>query len=320
MTNFPVKLYKAPDLKNPSMVAAWPGMGDVALGAVSYLREKLGADEFGEIEPGDFFDLAGVIIENGVMEAPQFPESKFYYWKSQDATRDLIIFLGHAQPSAKGYEFANKVLDVAQRFSVKRIYTCAAAPASIHHTEKPRVLAVANETRLKRDLQKYEVVLMKNGQISGLNGLLLGVAKERGIEGICLLGEIPFYTVGIPNSWASQAVLEILIDMLGIRIDMMEIELVAKETVAEIDEMVRSSEQMSKFVGRFEPSARREELGGPSQSVEDEIRVRHRIERLFGEAEKDRSKVGELKTELDRLGVFEEYEDRFLDLFRKGNQ
>jgi hypothetical protein len=36
-------------------------------------------------------------------------------------------------------------------------------------------------------------------------------------------------------------------------------------------------------------------------------------------AAKDRSKAFELKQELDRLGVFKEYEDRFLDLFKKSN-
>ncbi len=32
---------------------------------------------------------------------------------------------------------------------------------------------------------------------------------------------------------------------------------------------------------------------------------------------KDRTKAYELKRELDRLGLYREYEDRFLDLFKK---
>ncbi len=42
-----------------------------------------------------------------------------------------------------------------------------------------------------------------------------------------------------------------------------------------------------------------------------------RIERLFEDSTNDRSKAFELKQELDRLGVFKDYEDRFLDLFKK---
>jgi hypothetical protein len=39
---------------------------------------------------------------------------------------------------------------------------------------------------------------------------------------------------------------------------------------------------------------------------------------MFEQARQDRSKAMELKRELDRHGVFKQYEDRFLDLFKKG--
>ncbi len=44
---------------------------------------------------------------------------------------------------------------------------------------------------------------------------------------------------------------------------------------------------------------------------------RQRIGALFEQAVKDRSKTFELKRELDPLGAFKEYEDRFVDLFKK---
>ncbi len=56
-----------------------------------------------------------------------------------------------------------------------------------------------------------------------------------------------------------------------------------------------------------------EELEEEKLSLED----RRQIEALFAQAGRDRSKAYELKNELDRLGAFKEYEDRFLDLFMK---
>ena len=61
---------------------------------------------------------------------------------------------------------------------------------------------------------------MTEGSIGGLNGLLLGVARQRGMEGVCLLGEMPIYATRIANPKASQAVLEVLTRMLGIVIDL----------------------------------------------------------------------------------------------------
>ena len=45
--------------------------------------------------------------------------------------------------------------------------------------------------------------------------------------------------------------------------------------------------------------------------------TRYAIEQLFQEARRDRNKATELEAELRRWGLFGEYEDRFLDLFRK---
>jgi hypothetical protein len=45
--------------------------------------------------------------------------------------------------------------------------------------------------------------------------------------------------------------------------------------------------------------------------------TRQQIEQLFREARNERAKVSELEIELRRWGLFEEYEDRFLDLFRR---
>lgn len=45
--------------------------------------------------------------------------------------------------------------------------------------------------------------------------------------------------------------------------------------------------------------------------------ARYTIEQLFKEARRDRNRVAELEAELRRWGLFSEYEDRFLNLFRK---
>ena len=40
---------------------------------------------------------------------------------------------------------------------------------------------------------------------------------------------------------------------------------------------------------------------------------------LFAEAQRDRAKATQLKAELDRLGLFKQYEDRFLDLWKRAD-
>ena len=244
-----VKWHKELETNIPYMIAAWPGIGDLALIVTRYLKDKLGAEEVGEIEPFDFFTPSGVMVRNNIVEEPQFPENKFYYWRKPGSTKRILLFIGEEQPSLKGYELAHCILDVGKKLGMKRVYTCAAALTRIHHTEDPQVWGVGNEVKLLSDLKKYDVVLRGDLQIAGLNGLLLGAAKERGIEGICLLGEVPLYATRIPNPKASLAVLTVLTKMLGIDIDMTELSEVAKEADEEMKKL--AAEAMGEFIGRF---------------------------------------------------------------------
>lgn len=317
-----VKLQKEPKLNSPYLVAAWPGMGNVALKATTYLREKLRAEEFGEIEAGGFFYPVSASIKGNVIEIPKFPKSKFYYWIDSRSFHDLVIFLGEAQPSPeKEYEFACEILDLVGKFGVKRVYTFAAMPSVMEHTNKPKVWGVVTHPSLAKDLRDYGVSLMNEGQISGMNGLLLAVAKERGFQGICLLGELPYYTIQIENPKSSKAVLEILCKMLGIEVDTSELDYQAKRIEGEIEKFV----DYFKLHGVHEPKKpiSDEEIEKIKEGLSAHTRIpdsaKEKIQKLFQEAKKDISKARELKAELDRWDIYRQYEDKFLDLFKKGH-
>jgi proteasome assembly chaperone (PAC2) family protein len=244
-----VKLYSRPRLKTPVLLAAWPGISNVAIIVASYLERKLGFKRLGEIQASHFFDPIGVIVRDNVVEAPSFPQSRFSYWKNQAGGDDIILFVGEQQPAAKGYELANSVLEVGMKFSIKRVYTFAAALTRIHHTEQPRAWAVATSREVAEDLGRYNLVQKRNLQIAGLNGLMLGVAKERDIEGVCLLGEVPMYATKIQNPMAALAILKALTRILDIKIDLAELTQLANETR---ENMKRAAaEAMGEYIDYF---------------------------------------------------------------------
>lgn len=246
----PIKLSAHPKLNAPNLLAAWPGVGNVAIIIATYLTSKLNFKELADIQAPAFFDPTGVLVEDSIIEAPQFPQSKFYYRKNEDREKsDLIMFLGDDQPAAKGYELANCVLDVGLRFHVKRIYTCAAALTRIHHTEQPKVWGVATNQAMVQELKKLNLKQKGNLQIAGLNGLLLGVAKEREIEGMCLLGEVPIYASRMPNPMAALAVLKVLTKMLHVEIDLVELARVAEETREKMKQA--AAEAMGQYIDYF---------------------------------------------------------------------
>jgi proteasome assembly chaperone (PAC2) family protein len=230
-----IVLHKEPELHNPEMIVGWPGIGNVGIITVETLRQALQAEELGEIEPWDFFYPNKVVIKADILIDMGFPGSKFYFKRMPK--HDLLFFIGEEQPATResayaegkrAYEMANLVLDVAQKFSCRRIFTSGAAIAITHHTAQPRVWAVANQKGLLSELRSFDnTILMSEvegrgnqGSITGLNGLLIGAAKRRGFDGICLMGEIPDYLSRMPFPYpkASKAVLNTLAKILSIGI------------------------------------------------------------------------------------------------------
>jgi len=218
-----VRITARPKLKAPNLLAAWPGVGNVAVVIANYLKTKLPFKDLGYLDAPTFFDPIGVQVKDNVIEAPTFPQSRFSYWKNPAGEHDLILFTGDDQPNSKSYELANALVDVAVRFGVRRVYTCAAAITRIHHTEAPKVWGVGTSHLVSRDLAQYHLEFSRNLQIAGLNGLLLGVAKERDLDGVCFLGEVPQYASRVTNPMAALAVMKTLVKALGITVDFAEL-------------------------------------------------------------------------------------------------
>jgi hypothetical protein len=312
-----IKIYKKPRLKNPYLIVAWPGMGEVAFKAASYLAEKLKAEEFAELPSKEFFYLTESVIKKGIISIPQPPYGKLYYWKDKLPKNDLIIFLSDAQPDlAKAEDYCMRLVSLAKSFKVKAVVSFAAMPQAIDHAQEPRVWFTATSQEIINNLKNYNVQLLTEGQISGLNGLFLGIAKREGLEGFCLLGEIPLYTIQIENPRASYAVLESLSKILNIQIDFSNL----IEQAHTIEGQINSLLDQLKLgptpgpIGEEEIEKIKKSL---SQLTKLPLSVKEKIEKLFTLAETDIAKANELKAELDKWNVYKEYEDRFLDLFKK---
>jgi proteasome assembly chaperone (PAC2) family protein len=243
-----LKITARPKLTNPNLLAAWPGIGNVALIIANYLKAKLPFKELGYLEPAYFFDPIGVLVREDVVEEPSFPQSDFYYYKNPEGN-DLILFIGDDQPASKGYELAHCILDVGERFGAERIYTCAAAITRIHHTEPPKVWGVSTSHLLATELKSFKLEHSSNLQIAGLNGLLLGVAKEREIDGVCLLGEVPVYAGRVPNPMAALSVLKVLNNMLGIQVDLADMSRMAVEAAERIKQV--AAQAMEEYIDYF---------------------------------------------------------------------
>jgi len=261
-----IQFYQRPKLDHPIMIVGWPGIGNIGIIAVNTLKGSLKAEEFGEIESWEFFYPQKVSIQEGLLEKLEFPTNKFYFCRLE--RKDVVFFIGEEQPSEgermyargeKAYRMANLVLDAAVELGCQRVYTSGACVSMVHHQMKPKVVAVTSTERLREEVQGYpNTILMSDlagrgegeGTITGLNGLLVAVAKKRGLEGVCLMGEIPDWLSGVllPYPKGSKSVLEVFGEILGVDIDLSILEKLERQ----IEEMIEG------FYSKFPPEAKEE--------------------------------------------------------------
>jgi proteasome assembly chaperone (PAC2) family protein len=290
-------------------------MGNVALNAGIYLLAKLGMNVFADFEAGELFDVDLVEVKEGLIQPVRWPRNRLFTWKDPKGQHDLVVFLGEVQPPVGKYPFCRRLIAHARDLGVERVFTFAAMATQMHPEHRSRIFGAATDEQSLDELKRLELDLIEDGNISGLNGVLLGAAAERGLRGSCLLGEMPHLFAQLPFPKASLAILEVFATITGIDIDFTELAEQSRTMDQQLGELLA---RVEKAYDQQYPAEEREAYS-PEPAEEKQLRAEdeQRIEKLFTETAKDRSKAFELKQELDRLGVFKDYEDRFLDLFKK---
>ena len=226
-----VEISEMPKLKNPKFVCGLPGSGYVGKLAVDYLIDELKGIQFANIFSPSFPPQV-LIQSDGTTDLMR---NTLYYCKYK--TNDIVLLTGDAQPVSpeSEYAMAEEITKICEKLGIKMIYTLAAYITGTF-SKTPKVYGTSTSLQIVNEFSKQGVFTMNSGSITGMNGLLIGVGKTKGITGICLLGETSGYVV---DAIASKAVLEILSKMLGIKLDMSSLNKKAQDT----EKLIRTIEE-----------------------------------------------------------------------------
>lgn len=196
----------SPLLERPIFVLGLPGFGNVGKIAVHLLIRFCGAKPFAELYAPYFPDY--VFVDSGVCRLP-----KYEFYAAPMEKNDFIIMTGDTQPSFEDvvahYELCGAILDFVAKHGCSFVITVGGVPSSENTT---RVYVAATSPRLAVDFMEKGAVIYGKGRIVGATGLMLGMAKERGLDGICLLGA----TTGLrADRGAGFSVFKFLLKALG---------------------------------------------------------------------------------------------------------
>jgi proteasome assembly chaperone (PAC2) family protein len=172
-----------PALENPVFVQGLPGFGNVGRIAAHLLIKFSEAKPFAELYSPSFPDYVSISTK-GIAYVP-----KYEFYSAPMEKNNLIIMTGETQPSfddvVAHYQVCSEIVDFVEKLGCHFIVTMGGVPLTEDKTE---VYVAATSSRLATEFMEKGAVIYSKGRIVGGTGLTLALAKERNLEGVCLLG------------------------------------------------------------------------------------------------------------------------------------
>lgn len=215
-------------LKNITLISSLPDMGRVGGIVTQHIAEKMGAKIAAKII---LTDKPWVNQKDGLVEMP-FDEYRLLV----DSKNSLVIFTGENQPQEPNtvFDLVNTVIEMVQKFGNIKTIISSGGYMPLQNGYGNEVFGVANSQESLDMLNAHDVKLLGDDvkSITWFNGLILGVAKNKNINGIGLFGEI--YDADLPQYKAAKNIITTIEKLLKLEINTDELEQKITEKLTEV--------------------------------------------------------------------------------------
>ena len=246
---------RRPELRRPALICSFRGWNDAAESASSALRflaTQWEAEEFGAIEPEEFYDFQvtrpTVTLTEGLTRKIEWPELPFSSARLEGADRDAVFLIG-AEPNLRWRTFSETVVQAARELGIEFVISLGALLADVPHTREVRITGIAANAALAEQLgfsqTRYEGP-------TGIVGVLHDACARAGLVSASLWAPVPHYVASVPSPKASLALIRQVERLLEVNVDLSGLEEAATEYERRLDEAVASEPEVRALVERLE--------------------------------------------------------------------
>jgi predicted ATP-grasp superfamily ATP-dependent carboligase len=261
---------RRPDgLRAPAMVCAfkgWNDAGDAASSAVAFLSSALDGRRFARLDPEEFYDFQAnrPCISLGSEERREivWPTVEIFEAPAPRAPRDLVLVQGF-EPSMRWRAFTAHIVDLAEALGVQLMVTLGALLGDVPHTRPVAMTGHASDPSL---LARLQISPSSYEGPTGIVGVLHAACSQAGLPSASLWAAVPHYVAATTNPKAALALLRRLEGVIGVSVDVSELEAATAEYERQVGLAVQSDPDIQAFVERLEQAhesedpALREEL------------------------------------------------------------
>ncbi|MHA1605260.1 MAG: PAC2 family protein [Candidatus Freyarchaeota archaeon] len=237
-----VKLYKRGadlkklDLEDPIFIQGYAGIGNIGLIAVRHMLTEVKAHLLFEVTNLDMPSVA--FVEDGVFtDWANIFSVIVYLWRRPKGSRDVLFSCSFTQPLTPlgSNLIAHVLLKNLKDMGVRELVSLGCFGTN-NYVRNPKVYVSATSKKALKDFENIaNVVPLRDGRISGLNGIMPLLASYYDMKGISLLAEglsrISF------NPRSSKALIEVLNTRYDFGIDTGILDAYGEKLEKEIDKL-----------------------------------------------------------------------------------
>jgi len=250
-----LRVHRRPELTRPVLIAAFRGWNDGAQAAslaAGYLAKTWQAQRFAHLDPEEFFDFQAtrphVSLEAGMTRKIDWPETAFYHARPDGLDRDVVLLLG-IEPNLRWRTFTDLLVGLVGELGVEMMITLGALLADVPHTRPSPVTGSASDPDLVRQLGLSE---SRYEGPTGIVGVLHDACRQAEIPSASLWVAVPHYVSLTPSPRAAVALCERLGGLIGLDVDVAELEEAAQSYEEQVSEAVASDEETAAYVEELE--------------------------------------------------------------------
>jgi predicted ATP-grasp superfamily ATP-dependent carboligase len=249
-------------LRAPAMVCAfkgWNDAGDAASSAVSFLASSLGAKRFAHLDSEEFYDFQTnrpcISLDENQRREISWPTVEIFEASAPRAPRDLVLVQG-TEPSLRWRSFSKHLVDLAEALGVQSVVTLGSLLGDVPHT---RPVPMSGHTSDAAMFARLGIQPSAYEGPTGIVGVLHTACADAGLPSASLWAAVPHYVAAATNPKAALALLRRVEVLIGVSIDVSELETSAADYERQVGLAVQSDPDIQAFVERLEQAAGEEE-------------------------------------------------------------
>jgi len=245
-------------LRAPAMVCAfqgWNDAGEAASSAVSFLASSLDARRFARVDSEEFYDFQTnrpcIRFGDGERREISWPGVEIFEASAPRAPRDLVLVQG-VEPSLHWRAFCAHIVDLAEALGVQAVVSLGALLGDVPHTRPVSMSGHASDVAM---LERLGLSASSYEGPTGIVGVLHTACADAGLPAASIWAAVPHYVAAASNPKAALALLRKVEGLIGVSVDVSELESAAAEYERQVGLAVQSDPDILAFVERLEQAA-----------------------------------------------------------------